>query len=61
MTAKQFVLETVERLDDELTLSQILEEIAIQSSIRKGLEDVNAGRVVPHEEVKRRMASWFSE
>lgn len=61
MTAKQFVLETVERLDDDLTLSQILEEIAIQSSIRKGLEDVNAGRVVPHEEVKRRMASWFSE
>lgn len=61
MTAKQLVLETVERLSDDATLTQIIEEIAISESIRKGLEDVRHGRVVPDEKVQKRIAEWFSE
>jgi predicted transcriptional regulator len=61
MTAKQLVLETVEKLSDDATLAQIIEEIAISESIRKGIEDVRNGRVVPDEEVQKRIAEWFTE
>ena len=35
-----------------------VEELAILAAIREGQADIEAGRVVSHEEVKRRSASW---
>ncbi len=35
-----------------------VEELAILAAINEGLADIEAGRVVSHEEVKRRSALW---
>jgi predicted transcriptional regulator len=59
MSAKELVVEAVQSLPDESTFEVILEEIATLAAIRRGESDVEAGRVISHEEVKRRVAKWL--
>ena len=42
------------RMPESVTLEEICEELAILAGIRRGEADADAGRVVSHEEVKRR-------
>jgi len=58
---KQLEMETVKSLPDDVGLDEILEEISIAASIRAGIEDVEAGRVLSHEEVMRRIAASFRD
>ena len=58
---KEAVIETVRELPDDVSLEDILEQIAIFEAIRRGEEAADAGRVVPHEEVKKRVASWITK
>ncbi len=61
MTNKQFVIETVRELPDEISLEEIAERIAILAAIRKGEQDADAGRTISHEELMRQMKSWISK
>ncbi len=58
---KEAVIETVRELPDDVSLEDILERIAILAAIRRGEEAADAGRVIPHEEVKTRVASWITK
>ncbi len=60
MSDKQAVLEAVSQMADTLTIAQIREELALMEELRAGLADSQAGRVIPHEEVKKRFAAWPS-
>jgi len=55
---KQLVQEVLRRLPEEATLQQISEEIAILAAIRRGEAAAEGGRVISHDEVKRRSATW---
>jgi hypothetical protein len=55
-SVKQGVLEMIQRLPDDCTLKDIHDALALYAALRQGLADIEAGRVIPHEEVKRRMA-----
>ena len=61
MSNKELVLETVRGMPDEATMDQISEEIAILAAIRRGEEAADAGDLIPHEEVKQRLAKWLTE
>jgi predicted transcriptional regulator len=61
VTDKQFVAEALRRMPEEATLQEISEEIAILASIRRGEAAAEAGKVISHEEVKRRSATWTSK
>lgn len=61
MSDKEVVMEAVRELPDEATLPEILERITILAAIREGEADADAGRVVPHEEMKRRIARWTTK
>lgn len=56
MSDKQTVLETVSRLPDTATLAEIREELALMESLREGLADSEADRVIDHDEIKRRFS-----
>jgi len=58
---KQIALEALGRMPESVTLQQISEELAILAAIRRGEAAADAGRVLTHEEVKRRSASWTSK
>jgi predicted transcriptional regulator len=61
MTDKQKVIETVAALPEQTSLDQIAEEIEILAALRRGEDDADAGRVTPHEEVKKLLSSWTAK
>ena len=61
MSDKQRVLEAVRRMSESATLEEISETVAILAAIRRGEEAADAGRVVAHDEVKRRSEAWTSK
>ena len=60
MSDKQTVLEVINRMPDSISLDQIHDELALMKSLREGLADSEAGRVISHEEVKKRFSSWLT-
>lgn len=60
MTDKRTVIELIERMPDNVSLSEIIEEVATVEAVRCGLKAADEGRVVPHEVVKRSFAKWIS-
>ncbi len=59
MTKKQIAIKTIEDLPDSATWADIEERIRFLAGIDKGLEDIKAGRVVPHEQVKEDLQKRF--
>ncbi len=58
MSNKELVVQAVQDMPDEATFAEILEQIAILAAIREGEEDADAGRVMSHEEIKKRISQW---
>ena len=61
MSDKQMVMDVVRELPEESTLEEILEQVRILAALQRSAEDADAGRVIPHEEVKKRAASWSTK
>ena len=60
VTDKQIAVEALGQMPEAATLQQISEELAILAAIREGEADADAGRVISHDNVKLRSASWTS-
>ncbi len=46
-----------DQLPDDATWEDVLYQVYVRQSIEAGLEDVRAGRVVPADEVRRRVVT----
>ena len=57
-TGKKAALELIRRLPEDVTTADIMEELYFKAQVDKGLRDVAEGRVLTHEELKKRMAKW---
>jgi len=57
-TPKEAVLEAIQALPDDATFEDIEYHLYVRARIEEGLRAADEGRVVPHEEVKGRMAEW---
>lgn len=55
---KAEALELIQKLPDEVTTDGILEELFFKRMIDRGLQDVDEGRVISHQELKERIAQW---
>lgn len=53
-STKQKVLELVEQLPPEATLDDMMERLYLLTKVERGVDQLAAGRTIPHEEVKRR-------
>ena len=61
MSDKQMVLDSIERLPENATLDVIAERVEFLAAVRKGLDQIERGQTVPHDEVKRQLAAWLSK
>jgi predicted transcriptional regulator len=61
MTDKEMVMQFLHGLPENASMEEITEELAIVTALRRGREDVVAGRVKTHAEVERLMESWPSQ
>ena len=55
MKTKETVRELLDKLPDDCTLEDVLYHLYVVQSIERGLEDVEAGRTLSHEEVLQEM------
>lgn len=53
-SAKQLALEDVRQLPEDASLEDAMERLYVLAAIERGRADIAAGRVVSHEEVRRR-------
>jgi predicted transcriptional regulator len=60
MTQKRLVLETISELPDEVSLEEIAERIEFLAAIQKGIDQLDRGEGIPHDEVKRQLATWLA-
>ena len=60
MTEKEIVLETIRALPDNCSLEEIAERVEFMVAVRKGLDQVDRGEGIPHDEIKRQLASWLT-
>lgn len=60
MTEKEIVLETIRGLPDDCSLEEIAERIEFMAAVQKGLDQLDSGEGIPHDEVKKQLASWLT-
>jgi predicted transcriptional regulator len=54
-TGRQRILEALQDLPDDATADDAIERLIFLAKIDAGLAELDAGRGIPHEEVKRRL------
>ncbi len=59
MTEKEIVLETIRALPDDCSLDEIAERIKFMAAVQKGLDQLDRGEGIPHED-KKQLASWLT-
>jgi predicted transcriptional regulator len=60
MTQKELVLDAISELPDEVSLDDIAARVEFLAAVQKGLDQLDRGEGIPHEEVKRQLATWLT-
>jgi predicted transcriptional regulator len=56
---KERILEVVGALPDEVDMDSLIEKLYLLRRLELAEEEIAAGKVVPHEEVEKRFATWL--
>ena len=59
MLTKDKVRKTIDRLPENFTVDQIVEELVILNRIEEGLKDIEDGRVFTKDQVKTELKTWL--
>ena len=59
MTTKEKAVQAVQALPDDASLEDAMERLFLLAKIERGLQQADAGELIPHEKVKERMAKWL--
>ena len=59
MLTKEKVRKTIDRLPDNFTVDQVIEELLVLNKIEEGLQDVEQGRVFTTAQVKKELKTWL--
>ena len=60
-SAKEEAIQLIRRPPDDTTLEEIQYHLYVQQKVRRGMQDVEEGKVHSQEEVEKRMKRWVSE
>jgi predicted transcriptional regulator len=61
VSQKELVLEAIQELPDDASIDQIAKRVEFIAAIQKGIDDIDRGDTIPHEEIKRQLAAWLTE
>jgi len=59
MSTKRNALRVIQRLPDNASLEEIMYERYFRKRVDRGLRELDRGRTVSHEEVKRSVVKWL--
>lgn len=58
MTIKEKAIETIREMPDDITWETIQDRINFMVSVRKGLQELDENKGIPHDRVKEDFAKW---
>jgi predicted transcriptional regulator len=61
MTDKRAVMDALSRLQENVSLEEISEELQIMTAVRRGRADIAAGRTKTQQEVEQLVESWATK
>lgn len=56
--AKQEALEAIQRLPDIVDFEEIVYRLYVLNKIHQGMQDIEAGRTISHEDLVREIERW---
>ena len=56
---KQAALKMLRNLKDDVSYDDIMYELYVLEKIERGLLELDQGKVIPHEEVKKSLSKWL--
>ncbi len=59
MLTKDKVKKTIDRLPDNFTIDQLVEELVVLNKIEEGLKDIEEKRVFTTDQVKKELKTWL--
>ena len=59
MTTKEKMLQAVEDLPADATIEDAMERFLFLAKVERGLKQADAGKTIPHAEVREKMAKWL--
>jgi len=60
MSQKELALEALARLPDNCSLEDMAEKLRFLAGIQAGIDQLDQGLEIDHQEVKKKLASWVS-
>ncbi len=60
MSVKQLALDAIQQLPEDAKMADVQEEIAMLAAIEEAEADVQAGRLIPHAEVVKKLQQWIT-
>ena len=58
-TTKERAIHLIQRLPEDATIDEIMYELEFCARIERGFREDAEGKLIPHEEVVRRMSKWL--
>jgi predicted transcriptional regulator len=59
MLTKDKVKKTIDRLPDNFTVDQLIEELIVLNKIEEGLKNIEDGRVFTTDQVRQELKAWL--
>jgi predicted transcriptional regulator len=59
VTPKQAALRIIEQMPADASLEDIMYELYFRQRVDRGLQELDAGQTISHEEVKRNLVKWL--
>ena len=60
MTTKEKVVDLVRDLPDDASIENAMEQLLFLAKIERGVRQADAGRTIPHDQVRERMTQWLT-
>ena len=60
MTQKEMVLDAIRELPEDASVREIADRLEFLAAIQLGLDQLDRGEGIAHEEIKRELASWLT-
>lgn len=57
-TAKQEALQAIQQLPDNVDFDEIVYRLYVLNKIHQGMQDIEEGRTISHEELSREIEQW---
>ncbi len=58
---KDEVIKLISKMPDNVSIDEIMEELYFKLQVNRGLQELDNGKGIPHEEVEKRMQRWLSK